>query len=174
VYFEAPAAVVLIDPQVPDAEEGERFWRALDGDVDRLGLPVAVLLTAAWHERSAALVAARYDASRWEPSAEAPLPDGVVAAPVRAGETREVALFLPAMRALVVGDVLVGSAAGLDVIASAAPGDAALHAALEDMAALEPELVLPSHGEPLLGAGAAAVRAALERYAARTSPRSDS
>ena len=44
LYVERPDAVVLIDPLVPAGEE-ERFFRALDRDVERLGLPVVVLLT---------------------------------------------------------------------------------------------------------------------------------
>ena len=44
IYYESPHAVVLIDPAVPPGEE-ERFFRALDRDVARLGLPVVVLLT---------------------------------------------------------------------------------------------------------------------------------
>ena len=44
LYIERPDAVVLIDPVVPAGEE-ERFFRALDRDVERLGLPVVVLLT---------------------------------------------------------------------------------------------------------------------------------
>lgn len=44
LYVERPDAVVLIDPAVPAGEE-ERFFRALDRDVERLGLPVVVLLT---------------------------------------------------------------------------------------------------------------------------------
>ncbi len=44
LYVERPDAVVLIDPVAPAGEE-ERFFRALDRDVERLGLPVVVLLT---------------------------------------------------------------------------------------------------------------------------------
>ena len=46
-YYEAPGHVVLLDPQAPPdgTPDAERFWRALDGDVQRLQLPVAVLLT---------------------------------------------------------------------------------------------------------------------------------
>ncbi len=47
VYYEAPDAVVLIDPLLPEDEE-ERFLVYLDRDVGRLGLPVSILLTAAW------------------------------------------------------------------------------------------------------------------------------
>jgi hypothetical protein len=40
-YVEAPDAVVLVDPLVPrDAEDG--FFAALDRDVERRGLPVAI------------------------------------------------------------------------------------------------------------------------------------
>src|SRR5919108_611415 len=41
VYYEAPAAVVLIDPLVPaETEERERFWRALERDVEAVGRPL--------------------------------------------------------------------------------------------------------------------------------------
>ena len=46
VYYEAPDAVVLIDPLLPAGEE-EEFMAHLDPDVDLLGLPVSILLTAA-------------------------------------------------------------------------------------------------------------------------------
>ena len=49
-YYEAPAMTVLIDPLV--APERDRFFEALDRDVERRGLPVAILLTVPWHERS--------------------------------------------------------------------------------------------------------------------------
>ena len=47
VYYEAPEAVVLFDPLVPPEDE-ERFWRALDRDVERVGKPVCVLATVRW------------------------------------------------------------------------------------------------------------------------------
>ena len=46
LYVERPDAVVLIDPVVPAGEE-ERFFKALDRDVERLGRPVVVLLDPA-------------------------------------------------------------------------------------------------------------------------------
>ena len=58
-YVEAEHATVLVDPVVPP-DEAERFWRALDRDVVRRGLPVAVLLTGAVGRGSADEVAARY------------------------------------------------------------------------------------------------------------------
>jgi glyoxylase-like metal-dependent hydrolase (beta-lactamase superfamily II) len=61
VYYEAPGAIVLIDPVVPEDEE-ERFWTALDRDVARLGLPVAIVLTA---DLDAGPFVSRYGASVW-------------------------------------------------------------------------------------------------------------
>jgi hypothetical protein len=63
VYAELPEAVVVVDPLVPDDEE-DRFWAALDRDVERLGLPVHVLLTVHWHERSVPYVIDRFVISR--------------------------------------------------------------------------------------------------------------
>jgi hypothetical protein len=61
VYYEAPDAVVLFDPLLPAGEE-EKFLAYLDRDVERLGLPVSILLTDPRHERSAPLLRARYEA----------------------------------------------------------------------------------------------------------------
>ena len=61
VYYEAPDAVVLFDPLVPSGEE-ERFLRYLDRDVERLGLPVSILLTDTTNERSAPFLRKRYRA----------------------------------------------------------------------------------------------------------------
>lgn len=61
VYYEAPDAVVLFDPLLPAGEE-ERFLAYLDRDVERLGLPVSILLTDPRDERSAALLRERYGA----------------------------------------------------------------------------------------------------------------
>ena len=59
VYYEAAGATVLIDPLVPP--EQERFFDALDRDVQRRGLPVSILLTVPWHARSSAELAERYE-----------------------------------------------------------------------------------------------------------------
>ena len=61
VYYEAPDAVVLFDPLVP-ADEEEAFLAHLDRDVERLGLPVSILLTAGRNERSAPFLRGRYGA----------------------------------------------------------------------------------------------------------------
>lgn len=62
VYYEAPDAVVLFDPLVPPGEE-ETFLAYLDRDVERLGLPVSILLTDPASERSARFLRERYQAS---------------------------------------------------------------------------------------------------------------
>jgi hypothetical protein len=66
-YYEAPDAVVLFDPLVP-AGEAEEFLAHLDRDVERLGLPVSILLTADRNERSAPFLRERYDAGRRVPT----------------------------------------------------------------------------------------------------------
>ena len=67
VYYEAPEAVVLIDPLLPAGEE-EDFLAYLDRDVERLGLPVSILLTAGRNERSAPFLRERYRADDQVPA----------------------------------------------------------------------------------------------------------
>ena len=63
-YVEAPDAVVVIDPRLPDdADEIDRFWRAFDGDVERRGHPVRVLLTGEADLPSVAAFRDRHDAT---------------------------------------------------------------------------------------------------------------
>ena len=159
VYLEAPDAVVLVDPLVPPAgtADAERFWRALDGDVARLGRPVAVLLTSPAHARSAAAMAERYGARRWGPSDPAgALPGGVAAIPVPA--MGEVLLWIADHRALVAGHALVGTPEGGLRLGR---DDPSLRDALRPALALPVELILPSHGRPVLEGGADALVRAL-------------
>ena len=90
VYYEAPAAVVLFDPLVPAGEE-EKFLAYLDRDVERLGLPVSILLTDARHERSSPFLRERYRADDHVPAT-------VEVYPVE----EQVAYFIRPHRALVV------------------------------------------------------------------------
>ena len=75
VYYEAPDAVTLFDPLVPAGEE-DQFLVHLDRDVERLGLPVSILLTAGRNERSAPFLRERYGADDRVPATVEPYPVG--------------------------------------------------------------------------------------------------
>jgi len=159
VAYEAPDALVLVDPLVAD-------WAPLDALVERSGRPVVVLTTMRFHGRSRDEVAERYGAELRTPT-EAP-PAGVRRIPVEGMD--EPMVHLEAPRALVPGDRLLGDAGGLRMCPeswlgyidrSSPPDHAALRAALAPLLELDVELVLTSHGEPVLGDGAAALRALL-------------
>jgi glyoxylase-like metal-dependent hydrolase (beta-lactamase superfamily II) len=156
VYYEAPDAVCLIDPLLPPGEE-EEFLAHLDRDVERVGLPVVILLTASWHRRSSEELSARY-------GAESRVPEGVGAHPVEGASEQQLAYFIRPHRALVVAEVFVGDeSGGLALVPSPALVDrAALDRSLQSLLELPIERVLVSHGEPVLQDGLAAMRAALE------------
>jgi hypothetical protein len=167
VYAELPDALVVVDPLVP-ADEEERFWSALDRDVERLGRPVHVLLTVHWHERTVAAVLDRYRATLWRPEEEIELPAGVHAEVVKGSDWREALFFLEPYRALVAGDLLIGENGGIEFPVSWFPKDERDWARdelkprlRERLGALPIELVLVSHGEPVLEDGAAALEKAL-------------
>ncbi len=186
LYPGARPAVVLLAPGAPRAgpRGGARFWRALDRDVSRLGLPVACLLTQGRHERSASAVLARYrgsaGASVWVPATSRsdaagevtnafapgdPLPGAVVAYPAGGPDARELLYFLPAHGALVAGDVLVGQGDGrlrLGRIDAAAGGRERLVQALRPLLDLPLEMVLVAHGAPVLSDARTALARALD------------
>jgi glyoxylase-like metal-dependent hydrolase (beta-lactamase superfamily II) len=155
VYFEGRDAVVLVDPLAPPEDE-ERFWAALDRDVERAGKPVRVLLTISWHGRSAEAVAKRYGAAT-----DGPLPSGVEAHAVPAGE--ETAYWLPAHGALVFGDAVLGAEDGVRLCPESwLDGTLAqLRDELRPLLDLPVERLLVSHGEPVLADGRAALQRAL-------------
>jgi hypothetical protein len=156
VAYEAPDALVLIDPLVPDA-----LWPALDRLAE--GRRVAVLTTIGFHRRSRDAVAERYGASTSR--AKETLPRGVETLPIRrAGETM---VWIPEHAALVPGDRILGGRDGglrlcpdswLRYLSSGMTG-AELREALRPLLRLPIELVLVSHGDPVLSGG----RDALER-----------
>ena len=183
VYDEADDAVVLVAPLVPEErDEAERFWRTLDRDVERAGVPVHVLVTVFWHARSSAEVVRRYRGRLHAPArARAPiqrrtqavtdvyrpgepLPAGLEALP--SGRATEVVFWLPAHRTLVVGDVVLGDAAGglrlcPDSWLPSGVGHRELRAALAPLLELPVERVLVSHGAPVLDNGQAVLARAL-------------
>ena len=152
--------LVLIDPLEPPAE---------------LRRPAHVLFTVYWHARSGA----RLSAVTWAPRrSERPLrnrgidvteiaaPDLVLPGGIRAFQTAraaEVVYWLPDQRAVVAGDVLLGAGAkprATDDPLRLCPErwlGKATHADLQEslhpLLDLPVELVLPSHGRPVLEDG---------------------
>ena len=167
VYAELPAALVIVDPLVPDDEE-ETFWSALDRDVEHLGLPVWVLLTVHWHERSVAQVLERYKARLWRPEETGELPEGVRAEVVKGSDWVEALFYLEPHRALVAGDLLVGTADGIELPVAWFPKaeqqwvrDELKPQLRARLGGLGVDLVLVSHGTPVLENGEAALARAL-------------
>ncbi len=157
VAYEAPDALVLIDPLVVDGD-----YDALD----RLASTkrrVAILTTITWHRRSRDELARRYDATTSR--AKNLLPQRVEAITIpRAGETM---FWLEEHGALVPGDRILGGRRGglrvcppswLRYLSSGITHDE-LRAELRSLLELPIRMVLVSHGKPVLRNG----RAALER-----------
>jgi glyoxylase-like metal-dependent hydrolase (beta-lactamase superfamily II) len=166
VAIASETALVLVDPLLV----GDR-WEELERGVGNRELHV--LLTIHWHARSAAEVAERFSGARiWAHSRNraavdrrAPvtdvfrigdvLPAGLV--PLEVRPRSEVLFWHPGTRALVAGDALLGDGekgAGLHTCpASWLPKStdlAELREALRPALDLPVELVLPSHGAPVL------------------------
>jgi hypothetical protein len=161
--------LVLIDPLVPANDEEERFWRALDDDVEQHG-PPQILLTVFWHARSSQTILDRYDGARvLAPAARAgeahervpsaalydlgdTLPGGVEAhGTIHRGEAL---LWIPAHRALAAGDVLLGTRGGGVRVCPDSwvrPGvtGTQLREGLRPLLDLPVELLLVTHGEPV-------------------------
>jgi len=155
VYYEAPDAIVLIDPLLPAAEEAQ-FLAHLDRDVERRGLPVSILLTAAWHGRSSGILRERYRAGDR-------IPDSVEVYPIEGAPEEQLAYFIRPHRTLVVAEIFVGDGrGGLALVLSPALEDrAALDRSLRAIVELPVERVLVSHGEPVLEDGGRAIELAL-------------
>jgi hypothetical protein len=164
VAYEAPDALVLIDPLVPDDREDLRD--ALDALVRRHGRRVAILTTLGFHRRSKEELAARHDASTSR--ARKTLPAGVETVQIKgAGETM---VWLAEPRTLVPGDRLLGADGGglrispdswLRYLPSGMR-TRQLGEALRPLLDLSVEKVLVSHGEPVLRGGRDAIARALE------------
>ena len=202
VFLEVEDGIVLIDPQVPpDGQERDRFWSALDRDVARHPHGwLAVLLTFPGHDRSTREIVARYEStvttSIWIPAGtaswseighthvfgrETTLPGGVV--PVLFDfpggyPDGEGAFYIPAHRAFVLGDIVVGrewgdphgpglrlppdsTYIGEDEASRAAVrawfGTTLRHALADVQSRHDPRTILVTHGEPLIGTGDAAL-----------------
>ena len=133
----------------------------------RHGTRVAVLTTIRWHRRSRDAVVQRYEASTSR--ARSSLPAGVKTIAIRgAGETM---IWLPEPRALVPGDRIIGDGRGglrlcprswLRYLPSGL-GLEGLRESLRPLLDLPVELVLASHGEPVLAGGREALARALRQ-----------
>src|SRR6266850_6930415 len=161
VYYEAADAIVLIDPLLRNGE-GDEIWPMLDAAIERSGLPVTVLLTAAWHARSAPVVAERYGAAVWVRDSPDLLPTGVELFVPAGSSEGQVAFFLRPHYALAVGDLFMGANGGLRVCPSPALLDKdAFDESLRTLLDLPIDHVLVSHGEPVLHDGRRRIAEAL-------------
>lgn len=170
--------------------ESELFWAALDADVERLGRPVVVLLGNRYHLRSSAAVHERYKdrpgcevlahegakghlkeaVTRWF-RGDRGLPSGIRSFPLLAFGPDEVAFYLPEHEALVVADAILGAGRGALRVApkawaplderSQANYDAWFRPEIRSLLDVSIEIVLTSHGEPVLARGRAALVDAL-------------
>jgi Metallo-beta-lactamase superfamily len=167
-----PVGAVLIDPLVED-------WDALDRLVASQGGCAAIIRTTYWHERSIPQARERYATAVWaqraRPEASATaldhavadgqeLPGGLVGHHVVRDD--EIAVWLPAQRALAFGDVMVREAGGTlricpDSWIERDGGPARLRATLAALPDLELEHVLVAHGPLVLGDGRDAFARAL-------------
>jgi hypothetical protein len=163
VAYAADDAFVLVDPLVP--EEREDLQRELDALVESHARPVVILTTLDFHRRSRDRLANRYRASTSR--AKSSLPGGVETMQIRgAGETM---VWLPEHRALIPGDRLLGDDRGglrlcpdswLRYLPSGMR-QPELREALRPLLDLPLEMVLVSHGTPVLADGRDAIARAL-------------
>jgi hypothetical protein len=141
-YVETADAVVLVDPLAP-VDESERFYRALDRDVERLDLPVAIVLTNPWHRRSSAELTARFAATVHVAGQDLPTrfeahPGGM--------QPEDFVVFAPSHGLFFTGDTIVdGRPCPEDWLAE---GREHHLACLRRLLELDADLVVPSHGEP--------------------------
>jgi len=194
VYYEPDPpgdALVLIDPLAPaeGTDDAASFWAALERDVSRAALPLAILVSNRFHGRSAREIYRRFAGSigatvHVPAGAEAhvscepthlfqpgdALPGGVEPHFLEGLVEPEVAFFLRPHRALVFADALLGAGAGAVRVAPPSWGDGEagraryderFRASLERLLVLDPAMLLTSHGEPALERGAERLAAAL-------------
>jgi hypothetical protein len=155
VAYAADDALLLVDPLVP--EERDDLQRELDALVKSHAQPVVILTTLRFHRRSRDRLANRYSASTSR--AKRSLPLAVETIQIKgAGETM---VWLPDHGALIPGDRLLGDDAGglrlcpeswLRYLPSGMK-HAELREALRPLLDFPVEMVLVSHGAPVLSGG---------------------
>ena len=160
----ADDALVLVDPLVP--EDRDDLQRELDRLVESHGRPVTILTTLGFHRRSRDRLAERYQASTSR--AKKSLPAGVETVQIEgAGETM---VWLPEHRALIPGDRILGDHPGAVRLCPeswlrylpSGMRHPELRAALRPLLDLPVEMVLTSHGAPVLAGGRDAIARAID------------
>jgi hypothetical protein len=160
VLYLLPDTAVLIDPLLP-AEDCSRFLRWLDSAIEQR--PVSILTTIRWHRRDREQLAERYagrSTGVWNA-----VPAGVEPCPLRGAA--ETLFWLPDAGALVCGDRLIGADAGAIQVCPESwlkrvrVDRAGLAHLMRPLLELPIELVLVSHGEPVLENGRVALALAL-------------
>ena len=156
--------LVVVDPQLPP--DPEAIWPELDALVQAAGGRVTAVTTIRFHGRSVPALVERYGAVHLKASQAAMA--GVE--PFVVPEADETMLWLPGPRALVPGDRLIAFGHGgglrvcpatwLDYLPSGLTVEG-LKERLRPLLDLPVELVLVSHGEPVLQDGHAALSKAL-------------
>lgn len=133
-YLEHGDVMLLVDPVLPAAgADLDRFTRAIDRDLARLGGPVWVMLTRADQRRDAEAVLAITGARVWVPGE--PPPPGAEEMPT--GRAGEAAVWSPTHRALMPG-------VALRVDAGRLVGEPGVDVA--GLLAVSPDVVVPSVG----------------------------
>ena len=164
MLYENTHCAVFIDPLA--IADDPAFWSwANDRCRDH---EVVVLETIHFHRRSREAFLARYSATTLAADSACPPHWGVE--PHRLPATDETVYWIPEHRALVPGDVLVGTGGGrLSLCAeswlealSEQPTLAEMRAAVGTLGDLDVELVLVSHGDPALRDGRAELARALD------------
>jgi glyoxylase-like metal-dependent hydrolase (beta-lactamase superfamily II) len=163
VLYASGTEAVFIDPLVPE-DDAPRFWRWADERC--AGRQVVVLTTIDFHHRSREEILARYGPDG-SPAPHNP-PAGVE--PIALAGAGETLYWLAEHRALLAGDRIIGGNGGglrmcpqswLDSSPSRITV-AELRELLRALLALPIEMVLVSHGKPVLTDGLAALARALD------------
>ena len=154
--YDSGDELVLFDPLAPPPE--------IYGLAD--ARPVVVLLTCHWHQRSSQDLVDRLGATVYTPEAKIDdvrataqpyrhgdtLPGGVEA--LVGGYSDEATLWIPACGGLVIGDVFLGGEQGFRVQPDSWLAEGLTHEGLRErlrpLLELPIELLLPTHGEPVV------------------------
>ncbi len=167
--YDAGDSLVLFDPLVSAAEVEELAERR----------PVAIVLTCHWHVRSCGDLVQRTGATVHAPAAAVGELGGVQALPYELGEDlpgdvepqvggydNEATLWLREHAALVSGDVLLGGQRGFHVQPDSWLEEGMTHDELRErlrpLLELPVEILLPTHGEPILENAHATLERAIE------------